>query len=165
MEKYTSIKESISEMSGGDIKPYYKKRIIPIIFILLGFPLLIWGIVKWNMIGYEETSYALVFGGFFLIGWGIVKLSYDAEYYMSSSSGEIVKPHTYYLNPDSQTEIEALLNNDKLKDVISHSIKKRTPLMLELWNVNSKKLVYAQLIHKEKSKKNPISSVHVSKME
>lgn len=159
MDSFKTIPESIEELSQGEIQKKRKKRIIPILCIILGFPIIWWGIVKWTTIGSEQTSYLLVFVGLFLIGWGSVLLALRTQYFVLVKTGEEIKPQKVYLDPSKQEIVKQLLDDGRLEEVLKHTIKTRSPLMLELWQVDGHRLLYSQLLLSHNSKNSPISDV------
>lgn len=159
MKPYPSIADSVQELSNGEIIKYKRKYILPIICMICGLFIIIWGIYNWNLIGYELTSYILVFTGAFLMGWGVVMLTAKSEYFIIRETGERIMPEKVFLDPEKKDLVLQLLNDGKLEDVLKHSIKDKSPLMLELWKTKGHKLLYSQLIYAHDSKSVPISKV------
>lgn len=157
MDKYKRISESLEELSGGQIVQKKRKVIVPILCIIGGLLLMWWGIEKWTEIGYELTCYILVFGGLFIVGWGIVMLTFNTHYYEVKESGEQIKPSVIYLNPSDKELVLDLLNKGDLEGVIKKGIKHKSPLLLELWQADSHKLLYSQLLYNENAHAQPVS--------
>lgn len=159
MKPYPTIADSIESLSQGEIERNNRKRISSIICMILGIPLIWWGIVKWTVIGYEYISYILVFGGLFLIGWGVVMLT-SKNCYVCKETGERVRSQKIFLDPDQKDALLECMENEQLGDVLKHAVKRNSPLMLEIWQVNGHKLLYSQLLYYHDSKTRPISPVH-----
>ena len=79
MNDYLNISEPIEELSEGEIQKIRKQLIIPIICIFIGLISCIIGITKFNQIGFEQTSYILVFAGLFIVGGGIVMICSNTQ--------------------------------------------------------------------------------------
>lgn len=162
MDKYTRISDSLEKLSGGQIVEKKRKVIIPILCIIIGLLLMWWGISKWTEIGYEYTSYILVFGGLFVVGWGIVMLTFNTHYYEVQSTGELIRPQRVYLDPNSKDLVLDLLKNGDLNSVLKKGITSKSPLLLEVWKAEGHKLVYSQLIYKLDSHMQPISDACIT---
>ena len=159
---YLNIKESIEKITEGQIQKRRKKLIIPIICIIIGIVSCIFGLLQWNKIGYEQSSYVLVFAGLFVVGGAIVLISANSYYYVYIRTGEIVKPQNIYIDPDKVEVVKQLLKDGDLESVLGHQIKKNSPLMLQIWRVDGHKLLYSQLLHNSALRKTPLSDVYVT---
>lgn len=162
MSTFKPISDSIEDLSGGQIVKKKRKAIVPVICIIAGLLFMWWGISKWTQIGYELTCYVLVFGGLFIVGWGIVMLTFNTHYYVVAETEEPIHPQKVYLNPDSKEVISELMKSGNLEAVLSHAIKTKSPLMLELWQADSHKLLYSQLVYSLHAHPEPISDALVT---
>ena len=163
MEEYKRINESIEDLSKGDIEKKKRSYLFPVICILVGCIIIFLGIYKSNDVGYEQTTYLAIFSGLFLIGWGIVRIYINADYYIVKSLNREIKPVKIYIDPNDKDAALALFKAGKLDSIISKSISKSSPLILELWRVDGHQLLYSQLLYRANSKLKPISNPLVKK--
>lgn len=147
MDNYARISDSLETLSSGQIVQKRRKAIIPTLCLFIGLLLMWWGIENWSKIGYEYTSYVLVFGGLFVVGWGLVMLTFNS-YYEVQDTGELIKPQKVYLDPDSKDVVLDLLKKGDLNSVLQKGITGKSPLILEVWQTEGHKLVYSQLIYR-----------------
>lgn len=163
MDNYKRISTSLEELSGGQIVQKKRKVVFPTACIIGGLLLMWWGIAKWTQIGYEMTSYILVFGGLFVTGWGIVMLTFNTHFYEVKETGEHIKPQVVYLDPVNKDLVLDLLNKGDLNAVIKKGIKQKSPLLLEVWQADGHKLLYSQLLYNKDGYQEPISDPIISK--
>ena len=163
MEEYKRINDCIEDLSKGEVVKKRRSYFFPILCIIIGIAIILFGIFKSTDIGFEQTSYLAIFFGLFLVGWGGVRIYLKAGYYVVKSLNREIKPMKIFIDPKEKESAIELFKTGNLDGIINKSINKSSPLILELWRVDGHQLLYSQLLYKTNSRLNPIMNPLVKK--